>query len=203
MEIPSQDVTFDQFLQSISVSYTEYIDIIRSSLTKSKIFFDVDLANIYLHPFPEKILRLQRANVDIQFVLDAYACCTYIVDYINKTDRGLGKMLDEVFRQQREGNKSVIEMLRQLSNTYYNNSEVSAQDAAYNLLRIAMSEASTTDVYIPTSPLDQRSRMLKSVDELVALGDLDSTDCFVHGIIEHYIKRPSSMEEINLAQFAA
>ena len=44
-----------------------------------------------------------RANMDIQFVLDVYACAMYIVSYISKAQKGMSGLLREpVQRQDRE-----------------------------------------------------------------------------------------------------
>ena len=34
-----------------------------------------------------------RANMDIQFVLDVYACAMYIVSYISKAQKGISEIL--------------------------------------------------------------------------------------------------------------
>ena len=34
-----------------------------------------------------------QANVDIQFVLNAYACVMYVASYIMKTERSMGELL--------------------------------------------------------------------------------------------------------------
>lgn len=41
------------------------------------------------------ILELHRANIDIQYILDAYACCSYRINYINKSNKGISKLLIE------------------------------------------------------------------------------------------------------------
>lgn len=78
--------------------------------------------------------------MDIQFILDAYACCSYVVDYINKADKGLSNLLDRIYNESRQNNESLKQMLRRLYSTYYNNSEISAQEAVYNLLSLKMTE---------------------------------------------------------------
>ena len=46
-----------------------------------------------LNPFFKKVLELQRANMDCQFILDPFVCSVYIVDYINKADRDMSNLL--------------------------------------------------------------------------------------------------------------
>lgn len=53
------------------------------------------MKDIFVNAFNPRILMLHRANMDIQYVLDSYACIGYIVDYINKTNRGMSHLLKE------------------------------------------------------------------------------------------------------------
>ena len=39
-----------------------------------------------------------QANMDIQYVLNAYACVLYVASYIMKTDRAMGELLNIVYR---------------------------------------------------------------------------------------------------------
>lgn len=90
-----------------------------------------------------------------------------------------------------------------MATSYYNASEISAQEACYNLLRIRMSEASTGCIHIPTSKPELRMHMLRPSTELETM-DPDSTDCSIQpGLIDHYTNRPDIFESLNLAQFAA
>lgn len=77
-----------------------------------------------------------KSNMDIQFILDHYACCSYIAEYIEKTDKGMSEALNEVYNKCREDrNSSTFDMLKSLlASVYYNASEISSQELAYNLL---------------------------------------------------------------------
>ncbi|VDN20141.1 unnamed protein product [Gongylonema pulchrum] len=52
------------------------------------------------------------------------------------------------------------------------------------------------------SPPDERVRIVKPQHQLRNL-DPTSSDCFMHGLLEHYTKRPDEMEGLTLADFAA
>ncbi|KAJ1528130.1 hypothetical protein ONE63_008044 [Megalurothrips usitatus] len=127
-------MTFDQFLHSLNLSEDQYIKAIRSSLSKHQIFIKRDVQDIFISPFSIKMLDLMRSNQNIQFVLDAYGAACYIIDYINKSSRGMSQLMRTVLQQIREGNDSLRDCLKKISNTFYNNSELSIQEAAYNIL---------------------------------------------------------------------
>jgi hypothetical protein len=195
--------TFDQFILHLNMTLDDYLLAVRSSIqATSKIFLKRAPCDVYINSYSRKILELHRANMDIQYILDVYACCAYVVDYINKADRGMSDMLDRAYHEVNNGNQSVTSLFTKLSNIYYNHSEVSAQEAAYNLLWIPMVGASEKNIYVNTSPPEERTHIIKSKTQLAASPD-DSTDCFVDGVLDHYIMRPTTMEATNLAQFAA
>ena len=75
--------SFDDFLAEIDISYAIYERVVRTTLRRSKILLRRDLKDIRTNAFNEEILRRHRANMDLQFVLDPYACVHYIIDYIN------------------------------------------------------------------------------------------------------------------------
>lgn len=143
-----------------------------------------------------------RSNMDIQFVIDAYACASYIVDYINKSNRGLSKLLRTCQEEIVAGNLSIRNRLKKLGNAFLNGSEVSAQEAAWTLLRLTMTHSSRNVIYLNTSPSNERTRIIRRREQLERL-DSDSNDIFESGIIDKYQKRPLEMNNICLADFAA
>jgi hypothetical protein len=72
-----KDVTFDQLLGELSVSEHEYILAIRSSLSCLTIFLKRSPNELRINHYNPACLLAWRANMDIQFVLDACLClCT-------------------------------------------------------------------------------------------------------------------------------
>lgn len=148
------------------------------------------------------ILEMHQANMDIQFVLDPYACCVYIVDYINKSDKSMSKVFEKVLNEGVKDRAPVKDLLTSLAKKYYNTCEISAQEAAYNLLQLRMTESSSVVIFVPTGMSDTRSRFLKSKEALRNL-DGDSTDIYCKGMTDYYTLRPDTLEKTNLASFFA
>lgn len=203
--LSTSDMSFEEFLRAVDVSSNEeYLVALRSSLKRPKIFIQRLPNAVLVNNYSPKIFNLMKSNMDIQFVLDPYACCSYIVDYINKADRGMSEALDQVYQQCREdANTSVFEMLKSLAATYYNASEISAQEAAYNILGLRMVESSVRTVFVPTSKPGERVHMLRPRHQLLRLQPDDSTDIFVPGLLSHYVNRSEVLLHITLAQFTA
>ncbi|KAK3913957.1 polyprotein [Frankliniella fusca] len=96
---------------------------------------------IFKSPYSPKILTLMRSNTNLQFVLNAYGAACYIIDYINKSCRGINKIIRDELQEITEGNDTLKESLCKISNSFHNNSELSIQGACYNnILKLPLSK---------------------------------------------------------------
>ncbi|XP_069105156.1 uncharacterized protein [Argopecten irradians] len=98
-------LSFLEFLQTVvQMEETEYIKCIRASLKGPKIFLRRNPAEMRVNYYNLAILQAWHANLDIQFVLDPYACATYIVSYISKSQRGISALVEKASQEAVEGN---------------------------------------------------------------------------------------------------
>ena len=199
---PNVSETFEEFLVNIQISYETYERVVRTTLKRAKIFLRRNLKDIRTNAFNEEILRRHRANMDLQFVLDPYACVHYILDYINKSNRGMSRLLKQVVEEQRQGNLTHRQKLYKIASKFINSSEVSAQEAVYILLSMPLSHSRRSSVFINTGEKKDRVRRFKSEAQLKEL-DRDSNDVLMDGLIEYYTHRPDELENLCLAEFAS
>ena len=80
--------------------------------------------------------------MDIQFVLDMYACAMYIVSYISKAQKGMSELLRQAYAKARKGNSSIKQQVRDIGNKFLNSVEISAQEAVYIVLQLPMKKSS-------------------------------------------------------------
>ena len=193
MRNPNVSQTFEDFLAEIEISYETYERVIRTTLKRSKIFLRRALKEIRTNAYNEEILRRHRANMDLQFVLDPYACVHYILDYIKKSNRGMSRLLKQVIEEQRQGNLTHRQKLYRIASKFINSSEVSAQEAVYILLSMPLSHSSRSSVFIITGEKKDRVRRFKSGTQLKEL-DRDSNDVLMDGLNEYYTHRPDELE---------
>ena len=73
-------VTFNELL----VTENNYRLAIRSTLNAPTIFLKREPNELRIDNYNPACLKAWRANMDIQFVLDVYACAMYVVSYISK-----------------------------------------------------------------------------------------------------------------------
>ena len=119
-----------------------------------------------INPYMKDLMGTWKANHDIQFVLDAYACTMYIVSYISKSAKGMSEFMANACKEARKGNKTLRESVRHIGNKFLNASEISAQEAAYLILQLRMSDKSRKCEFIQTAPQEERTFLLKSKKEL-------------------------------------
>lgn len=193
---------FQEMLNILNCTVDEYLFAISSQLSATKVFMKREPKDCRINQYSPKILSLMRSNMDIQFVLDPYACVSYIVDYINKSSRGLSRLLRQCVLDFKKGNFSLRQRLKALANTFYNGTEVSAQEASWCRLRLPMSSTSVAVEFINTLPKKDRQRMLKSDEELQQL-DAQSEDIAKHGVIDRYADRADELNNLCLAEFVS
>ena len=140
--------------------------------------------------------------MDIQFVLDVYACAMYIVSYISKAQKGMSQLLQRAYEEARAGNSSIKQQVRDIGNQFLNAVEISAQEAVYIVLQLPMRKRSREVIFINTTPPEERVQLLKPMNEIEEMDD-DSEEVHSSGLLNRYIQRPASLENISLADWAA
>jgi hypothetical protein len=184
------------------ITHMEYIFAIRSSIKRPTVFLKRSTNATFVNGYNRQLLEAWGANIDVQFVLDTYACAKYCVGYILKSEGGVSGLLQAATRDARRGNTSIKEKLKKFANILMNGTEISAQEAAQFLLGISNTMCSRQDVFISTAEPSERIGILKSKLELDKLND-DCQDVCAKGLIDHYSKRPEELEDICLAEFAS
>ncbi|GFW63850.1 ATP-dependent DNA helicase [Trichonephila clavipes] len=140
---------------------------------------------------------------DFQFITEEYSCAAYVVEYINKTNRGVSNLQRKIIEVMDEHPEfDIFEITRNISINLLNHTEITSQEAAWYLLREPMSKSSIIIVYIPTVWPIERQRIKKTMKALSELDD-DCTDIWKENWFDKYEKRPQELENVSLAQFVS
>ena len=91
------------------------------------------------------------------------------------------QMLRDAAAETEAGNASIANKFRKIANIFLNSNLMSAQEAAYHVLSSCLSKSSRRTVFINTSPIADKVRMLKS-DDLLQSMNAESTDVFVESV---------------------
>ena len=183
-----ENITFDQLLTNLNVSEHDYLLVIRSSLNCPTIFLKRNPNELRINNYNPTCLSAWRANMDIQFVLDVYACAMYIVSYISKAQKGMSELLRTACAEAREGNASIKQQVRDIGNKFLNSVEISAQEAVYIVLQLPMRKSSRQVVFIPTSPPSERVKLLKPLNEIEKMPD-ECEEIHFGGLLKRYSER--------------
>lgn len=81
---------------------------------------------------PIYILRLWKANKDLQYLSSPYAAIAYVTSYVTKDEREVGRVLQAVSRDMR--NHGINEQVKKIAYAFSNARNISAQEAAYRIL---------------------------------------------------------------------
>ena len=138
--------------------------------------------------------------MDIQYILDAYACVMYVTSYMMKSERAMGELLRHVSKEC--SGEDIRTQLRKLGTTFLNHREVSAQEASFRILLMSMKKLSRKCVFINTSPQNERVTMTKPLESIQELEN-DEEDVNLINLIDRYAARPDQLENMCLAEFAA
>ena len=204
-EFDDQDlpnVTYEVLLADVHLTEERYMLAVRSNLRRATVFLKREVESAFINGYNDKLLTAWRSNMDLQFVLDPYACAKYLSEYISKAYRGMSTLLRRTMTELKRGNQALKNQLKSIGSVFVNKSEVSAQEAAYGILGLQLSKFSRDHTYINTGAPDERSRLTKSKEEL-KLMDPSDTNVIVDGLLEHYMNRSSDLENICLADYAA
>ena len=197
-----KDMTFREFLSSLQITEEEYILAVRSSLKTTTIFLKRTPWEIRVNAYNKHMLLAWRANIDIQYVLDVYACAKYVASYITKAQRGMSELLRKACDDVRAGNHDIRQQLRVIANKFLNAVELSAQEAAYILLQLPMKRSSRQVIFVNTNSPDDRVVLLKPHYIIENMKD-DDEDIVASNLITRYQNRPNTMENETLAEYAA
>ncbi|KAK3107011.1 hypothetical protein FSP39_004940 [Pinctada imbricata] len=159
-------------------------------------------SDVGVNMYNKNVLQAWNANIDLQFVLDPYACAMYIVSYISKSQRGMSALMDRACKEARQGNMDIKKQVRHIGNYFLNSVEVSAQEASYLVLQMPLTKGSRDVIFINTSPPHERVLLLKQQSDLMELSP-ESTDIHYQNIIARYSKRPRQLDNWCLADYAS
>ncbi|XP_040078914.1 uncharacterized protein LOC120850477 [Ixodes scapularis] len=197
--------SMEQFWEHHGVAdKAEYISVLRAGTPRATIMLPRTVQQKWVNYFNPWVASILDSNMDLQIVLDTYACAAYVVEYVNKANRGmsnLNRAVQEIVKE--KGDMAYSQALRHLGVKMLKSIELSAQEAAWCLLNQDMSEASRKVVFVNSAWPEERTRIRKSNAQMAQEGLVESsTDVWKRMMIERYEDRIPELEPVTLAEFA-
>ena len=194
------DLSLSDLLHKAHLTESEYVEALETSCTGFVVVLKREPNECCINNYNPAVMLAWQANMDIQFLLNAYACVMYVASYIMKTERSMGELLKQVAAEARTD--ELKKQLRKVGAAFLSHREVSAQEAVYRLLSLPMKQLSRSVVFVDTNPKHERIAVLKNNDSLSQLHD-DDTNVFQKSLIDRYQHRPQQLNSMCLAEFAA
>ena len=195
----SDDSTLEDVLE-VAGTMAAYVRGLSMCSSGNAVIMQRQVSETWNGTYNPDVLRVWRVNMDIQFILDLYACVMYIASYLLKSERSMGELLKQVSKE-----SNVLEIraqLRWLGSVFLNHREVSAQEAVYRILSLPLKQLSQKVVFVNTDFKKDRVGIFKKDGALQALDD-DDEDVYQTSLIDRYASCPPVLEDMCLAEFAA
>lgn len=192
---------FDALLNQYSWTYADYEWSLTAVHRRPTMIHQREPNARWVNQYNEEMLRAWNANMDIQFILDPYACAKYLMSYTTKPEREMSLLLEATHKECREGNIAVREEMKKLTGTFFNHREVSVQEAIYRATGMPLTYSSRGFVFVPSH--SNSCRLLKPHNVLMSMSEND-TDIYMSNLADKYFDRPLDPEfNICMADFAS
>ncbi|XP_074521382.1 uncharacterized protein LOC141787083 [Halichoeres trimaculatus] len=207
-EKSSKFSSIDQLLHSVGTDQNGFEQAYKLFARKTHIVLKRQINEVWINQYSKPLLKCWNANMDIQYVVDAYACIVYIISYISKSEREIGLLLGNAQKEaSKEKNLSAQEALKKLGSVYLHNRDVCAQEAVYRLVpNMHLKECSRKVVFVPTGDnVVRMSLPLNVLKQKASSQDLTSEDMWMTSVVDRYKNRPEDREfsDMCLASFAS
>ena len=121
------DVTLDNVLAAAHVTLDDYTKALSINKSGESVILKRQPSERNVNCYSPAVLRTWQANMDIQYVINTYACVMYIASYVLKAEKGMGELLKKAAKELQQGNTR--QQLNKLGSVFLTNQEVSAQEA--------------------------------------------------------------------------
>ena len=196
----NDDLSIIELLDKAGVTLDQYVSALQVSTKGSVVILKRNPNECNINNYNASVMLAWQANMDIQYVLNAYACVMYVASYIMKTEKSMSELLKRVATEARTDELKM--QMRKVGSAFLTHREVSAQEAVYRILSLPMKQLSRSVVFVDTNPKHERIAVLKNSNALKDLAD-DDTNVFQKSLINRYEHRPHELQSMSLAEFAA
>ena len=92
------DISLGDLLRKAGISLDAYVQALKMCSKGNSIVMKRSPSECWINNYNHDVLRAWKDNMDIQFILDHYACVMYIASYMLKSEKGMSELLRQVSR---------------------------------------------------------------------------------------------------------
>ena len=189
-------MNLEELLVAAGMSSKQYHEALAKSRNGHKIILKRDRCDVHTNNFNCGILKLWKANMDLQYITDPISAVMYVCSYMMKSDAAMGELLKAVTREC--VNSDVYTQLTKIGNAFLQGREVSQQEAIMLGTGMRLMRKSRVVKFVSANIADERTKIPRRD---CALLDEDDEDVFQSSIHDWYSAR-QGLSELCLADFA-
>ena len=191
----NSEMDFTDILKTLGISQTQLEADLALMTNRQTMYLKRRVKDQWVNNYNKDLIRCWNGNMDIQYVLDPYACAMYIVSYITKAEREMGDLLKNAQKEASEGNIDAVSQLRKLGSVYLQHREISVMGAIYLTCSMPLKNSTRNVVFLQTSEDGQKiSLPLKQLQENAGKSD----QVWMTTQIDKYVGRPRTPEYNNM-----
>ncbi|XP_063446963.1 uncharacterized protein LOC134726488 [Mytilus trossulus] len=202
-----ENLTTTELFIRAGVSQEDFQECFRSVTYRNTVVLKRNKNEMFINQYNPHLLKAWDANMDIQYILDAYSCVVYIISYISKSERELGLLLQQTKNEAADGNLNAQHTMKQVGTAYFHFRELSAQEAVFRVIGLSLKECSRKVEFIPVGenpckmsiPLKElliksksanTKKPSKEIDDDDDIDDGDDIELWMKSITDRYKSRP-------------
>ena len=191
--VENKHMTTTELFDSIGIQQGDFERANNVLSSKASIVLKRQPQDVWVNLYNPHLIRCWNANMDIQYICDAYACVAYVVSYMSKAEREMGVLLLQAHNEaQKKGNLDARQSMKELGCVYLHNREVSAQEAVYRVCNLRLKEGSRKVEFIPVG--ENPVRMSFPLSVIQRKCDEDDDIIWMTSRIDRYKARPETYE---------
>ncbi|VDI36705.1 Hypothetical predicted protein [Mytilus galloprovincialis] len=197
------NITTQQLFTAAGITQKEFEEASNILTKRSSVTMKRTPSDLWTNQYNPDLLRCWNANMDLQFITDAYSCVMYIISYISKAEREMGVVLENASKEAAEGNCDAQQAMKHIGGAYFRQREVSAQEAVYRVCGLHLKESSRKVQFVPVGDNQIKMSLPLNVIKLKA-SQLDD-NIWMPSLYDRYKARPDEVlfENVCYASFSS
>ena len=176
------DLSLDELLAKADIEHDAYNKALETSSRGNLVILKREPNECCVNNYNAPVMLAWQADMDLRFVLNAYACLMYVASCILKTDRARGEILKRVASE--VTTQQLKAQIKKVGSAFLSHGEIGAQETVNCVLSLPMKQLSRAVVFVDTNPKSERIAVLKDSVTLSQLED-DDTDVFQTSLTFH------------------
>ena len=179
-------------LQELNIVEADYYNALSVSTDSDfQVHFKRQTNSCFVNNYFSEGLLAWQANIDNQPVINHYKAVAYMCAYFSKSEDGSSEAMQQAAKEASKLNINAFEQMKSISKAYSTKRQCSVQEAVYHVMpELWLRKTFPGMIFANSNLIEHRYRVCRNEAELLAMPD-DSTDMFIHNMLDRYIDRPN------------